>query len=100
MAKTLDAEANSGLTRSDVIRMDAKRSSRFNRELLVLADAIESLAAAVPLFINIATSPGGMDPRSTVTAFTALMDKQVGVLLSMINAEEHLNEDQREASDA
>jgi hypothetical protein len=99
MAKALNTEENSGLTRGDVIRMDAKRSLRFNRELLVLADAIESLAAAVPLFINIATSPGGMDPRSTVTAFIALMDKQMGVLLSMINAEEHLNDDQREAAD-
>jgi hypothetical protein len=99
MAARLNTEGNSGLKDGPVIRMDEKRSARFNRTLLQLDDAVQSLATAADKSPDPIVVPGEMDPRATVAAFTALMDQRMSLLQSMVNAEEHLNDDQRESAD-
>ena len=96
MVKALSNDANIGLSDADSLHMGAERYERFRRELLKLDDAIQSLVAAVPSFPNGEFSSGEMEPRSTVTAFASMMDRQLGLLLAMVNGEEHLNEGMRE----
>lgn len=70
------------------IRMDAKRSTRFTRELARLYDDIESLSAISKQFPILSVAKGEIQPKSVLEAFMVLMNRRAELLLAMVNCEE------------